>query len=204
MKSRKNTINGKIIVTGDVNELEPNEVLINEQLQEDGTIQLDIKEIGADGTVKELTSGGKESDDSWGAFLISNLGGTFDFIMLEENQSLVTGINQSHYPAYTSKDFNIAEQSSFGYYFIREGNVVTLSTPSYGTEAMFKIIPKKEIKVLFLYDGSYSGSVPEQWKGITTIKEATGLRVSKQNWDYLNSIKISDVSGKELLAVNFV
>ena len=203
MKSRKNTINGKIIVTGDVNELEPNEVLINEQLQEDGTIQLDIKEIGADGNVKELSSGDKESNDSWGVFLISNLGGTFDFIMLEENQSLVTGINQSYYPAYASRDFNIAEQDTYGYYFIREGNVVTLSTPSYGMEAVFKIIPKKEIKVLFLYDGSYSGNVPEKWKGITTIEEPTGLTVSRQNCKYLTSIQISDALGKELLTVNF-
>lgn len=45
MKSRKNTINGKVIVTGDVNELEPNEVLINEKLNEDGTVSLDIKDI---------------------------------------------------------------------------------------------------------------------------------------------------------------
>lgn len=54
MKSRKNTINGKVIVTGDVNELEPNEVLINEKLNEDGTVSLDIKTL--DNKIKDNNS----------------------------------------------------------------------------------------------------------------------------------------------------
>ena len=203
MKSRKNTINGKVIVTGDVNELEPNEVLINEKLNEDGTIQLDIKEIGEDGSVKELASGDKESNDSWGTFLISNLGGTFNLIVLEENQSLVANSMVPSAAAHIGRDFNIVENPTYNSYFIREGNVVDLYTPPYGSEALFKIIPEKEIKVLFLYDGSYQGSVPAKWDGKTSISEHTALAVAKTNWNSLTSIQISDASGKELLTVNF-
>ena len=196
--------NGKVIVTGDANELEPNEIMINEQLQEDGTIQLDIKEIGEDGSVKDLVSVDKETNDSWGTFLISNFGGTYNLMLLEENQSLVTNAKYNSGLTCTSRDFNILEHQTNDIYFIREGNTVNLSTPSYGEKALFRIIPKKEIKVLFLYDGSYMGDVPENWKGNTLITESTALTVSQQNWQPLTSITILDTSGKELLAVNFI
>lgn len=207
MKSRKNTINGKVIVTGDVNELQPNEILINEQLQEDGTIQLDIKEIGEDGSVKELTSGDKESNDSWGTFFISNLGGTYKYILLEEHHSAV--INTLN-PVNTSfsKNFNICDNVSSNIFFKRNDKVVDLDIWNYGKgTVLFKITPEidKEIKIQFLYDDSYEGDVPENWDGENIISNSTSLHIvpADAHIESVKAVNILDVSGKLLLNVNF-
>ena len=83
MKSRKNTINGKTIVTGDPNELAPNEVMINEKLNEDGSINLQVLDLSG-----QVVSGGSDPN-----FLIykTYLDGTYQGIYCRNDGVVVIG-----------------------------------------------------------------------------------------------------------------
>lgn len=191
MKSRKNTINGKVIVTGDVNELEPNEVLINEKLNEDGTIQLDIKERGIDGEIKSVDGNTPKVQ-----LVTNSLIGSYFLVECNNNDSiLIVGRKDEN----SNLNVDIPDSSGMGMYLGREytaynnsvtatveDNITTISKSASGQSSLW-CISCKDTKVTL--DGYMKGyyddtstlttKIPEHWNTPSNFFMFTDFKASE-------------------------
>lgn len=192
MKSRKNTINGKVIVTGDVNELEPNEVLINEQLQEDGTIQLDIKERGIDGEIKSI-----DGNIPKVSLFTKSLFGSYFLFECNNNDSILVIGNKDNFGS--NLDVDIPDSSGMGMYLGREyiaydDDIIAtiednITTVNIGTTSIstYWCISCKDTKVTLdgymkgYYDGTstLTTKIPEHWNTPSNVFTFTDSKASE-------------------------